>query len=136
MPLLSRLFLKTALIYLMVGFTFGAFMLANKGVLIHPLLWRLLPAHMELLLMGWTVQLAFGVAFWIVPRYWQGGRGNTRGAWLAYVFINVGVWLVSLQGMLALPGVWLFLGRILEAAAVVAFASHIWPRIVSREGMG
>ncbi len=136
MPFLSRLFVKTALVYLTIGFTFGALMLANKGVPFYPLLWRLLPAHMELLLLGWTVQLAFGVAFWIVPRYWQGGRGNTRGAWLAYFLINIGVWFVALQGILALPGVWLLLGRVLEAAAVIAFASHIWPRIVSREGFG
>jgi hypothetical protein len=111
-------------------------MLANKGVPFYPALWRLLPAHMELLLVGWTVQLALGVAYWILPRYWQGGRGDNRGVWLAYFFLNSGVWLVILTGWLSLPPYWLLLGRLLQAAAVIAFATHIWPRIVSREGLG
>ncbi|MBK9053395.1 MAG: hypothetical protein IPL78_21585 [Chloroflexi bacterium] len=136
MPPLTRLFVKTALIHLVLGFTFGALMLANKGVPFYPVLWRLLPAHMELLLVGWTVQLALGVAYWILPRYWQGGRGDNRGVWLAYFFLNSGVWLVILTGWLGLPPSWLLLGRVLQAAAVIAFATHIWPRIVSREGLG
>lgn len=130
MPLLSRLFVKTALIHLTIGFTFGALMLANKGVPINPAWWRLLPAHMEILLLGWTVQLALGVAFWILPRLPQGGRGNTRGAWIAYGCLNGGVWLVMLSGWLGLPPFWLLLGRVLEAAAIPAFISHIWPRII------
>jgi hypothetical protein len=136
MPPLSRLFVKTALIHLALGFTFGALMLANKGVPFYPALWRLLPAHMELLLVGWTTQLGLGVAFWIVPRYWQIGRGNTRGVWLAYVCLNGGVWLIILTNWLVLPSFYVLLGRLLEAAAVIAFASHIWSRIVSREGLG
>lgn len=136
MPFLSRIFIKTALIHLALGFTFGGLMLANKGVPFYPALWRLLPAHMELLLVGWTVQLALGVAYWILPRYWQGGRGDSRGVWLAYFCLNSGVWLVILTGWLGLPPFWLLVGRLLQAAAVVAFAVHLWPRIVSREGLG
>ena len=88
MPPLTRFFVKTALIHLALGFTFGALMLANKGVPFYPVLWRLLPAHMELLLVGWTVQLALCVAYWILPRYWQRGRGVNRGVWLACLFWN------------------------------------------------
>lgn len=134
MPLLSRLFVKTALLHLALGFTFGGLMLANKGVPISPFLWRLLPAHMEILLLGWTVQLALGVAFWILPRLPQGGRGNMQGVWVSYVCLNGGVWLVIVSNWLALPSFWLFLGRVLEAAAILAFASHIWPRIIPYVG--
>lgn len=134
MPRLSRFYIKTALIHLTLGFTFGALMLANKGVSINPLWWRLLPAHMEILLLGWTVQLALGVAFWILPRLPQGGRGDTRGAWVAYGCLNCGIGLVILSSWLALPPFWLFLGRLLEVAAIPAFAHHIWPRIIPYVG--
>ena len=58
-------------------------LLWNKGVPISPYIWTLLPSHIEFLLIGWTVQLALGVAFWILPR-WQTQRGDVRPAWAAF----------------------------------------------------
>ena len=46
MPRLSVWFIRSALLYLLLGFTLGGLMLWNKGLPIHPVLWRLLPAHM------------------------------------------------------------------------------------------
>lgn len=128
MPRLSVWFVRGALCYLAIGFTFGALLLANKGVAIHPLVWRLLPAHIEFLLFGWTVQLAFGVAFWILPR-WQTQRGDVRPAWLALVLLNAGIWLVVSVSWLAAPAWVLATGRVLEAGAMAAFAWHAWPRV-------
>jgi hypothetical protein len=126
-----------ALLHLLLGFTFGALMLANKGLPLHPALWRLLPAHIELLLLGWTMQLALGVAFWILPRFLTDApRGKETGAWLAFILLNGGVWLVSLGALLAAPPVVVFLGRAAEAGAAVAFGWHIWPRIISRSSAG
>ncbi len=56
MPRLSQWIIRTAFIYLLLGFTFGALLLAHKGVPLHPALWSWLPAHIEFLLMGWIVQ--------------------------------------------------------------------------------
>jgi len=128
MPRLSCWFIRAALLHLLLGFTLGSLLLWNKGLPLHPLIWRLLPAHMEFLLIGWTVQLALGVAFWILPRF---GAVRTQAwlAWLAFGCINLGVWLV---GVGAVWGVspWLTVsGRVFEAGAVVAFVLHIWPRI-------
>lgn len=135
MPVLSIWFVRTAFVYLAVGFTFGGLMLANKGVPFAGVLWRLREAHIELLTIGWMVQLALGVAYWIVPRFWEGPpRGNTSGAYLAYGLLNGGIWLVALTSLLRLPPDVLLVGRLLEVAAGVAFAWHIWPRIVGREG--
>ena len=128
MPRLSVWFVRSALSYLALGFTFGALLLANKGIPLHPLTWRLLPAHIEFLLFGWTVQLAFGVAFWILPR-WQTQRGDERPAWLAFVSVNVGIWLVVLASWLTAPAWVLATGRVLQAAAMAAFALHAWPRV-------
>lgn len=128
MPRLSVYFIRTGLVYLGLGLTFGMLLLWNKGIPLDPNLWRLLPAHIEFLLIGWTVQLALGVAFWILPR-WQTQRGDVRPAWLAYALINVGIWLVVLAGWFAWPEWVLTLGRVCEAAAAGAFALHAWPRV-------
>ncbi|MCI0393751.1 MAG: cbb3-type cytochrome c oxidase subunit I [Chloroflexi bacterium] len=133
MPRLSAWFVRAALVYLALGFTFGALMLANKGVPLHPALWRLLPAHIEFLLVGWTMQLALGVAFWILPRFWaEPPRGNEAGAWLAFGLLNLGVWLVGWGAVLAAPAGVIFLRRLAEIGAAVAFAAHAWPRIIPR----
>ena len=128
MPRLGAWFVRAALSYLAAGFTLGALMLANKGVPFYPPLWRLLAAHIEFLLLGWTVQLAFGVAFWILPR-WQTQRGDVRPAWTALLLVNVGVWFVVLTGWLNWPAWGLVAGRLLEAVSVAAFAVHAWPRV-------
>jgi hypothetical protein len=129
MPRLSNWFIRAALIYLAAGFTLGALLLANKGIPFDAGLWQSLPAHMEFLLMGWTVQLALGVAFWILPRL--GGsapRGNERLVLLSFVLINLGIWLVAAQSLVSLQ--WLtLLGRTFETAGVVAFVAGAWARI-------
>ena len=127
MPRLSVLFVRTALANLALGFTLGALLLWNKGIPINPQVWRLLQAHMEFLLIGWTVQLALGVAFWILPR-WQTQRGDVRPAWVAYTLLNVGIWLVVLPPWFDAPAEWVTAGRVCEAAAAVAFARHAWSR--------
>lgn len=139
MPRLSQLYIRFAFIYLLLGFTIGSLLLAHKGVPIHPALWILLPAHMEFLLFGWIVQLTMGVAFWILPRFWKAPRrGNETGAQIALVLLNVGIWLIVigswLSPILPLRHYLMASGRLLEIGAAVAFASHLWPRVVSREG--
>ncbi len=128
MPRLSVWFVRAALLYLALGLTLGMLLLWNKGIPLDPQVWRLLPAHIEFLLLGWTVQLALGVAFWILPR-WQTQRGDVRPAWLAFGLLNAGIWCVVLAGWLSLPGWVTTLGRVGEAAAAGAFALHAWPRV-------
>jgi hypothetical protein len=133
MPRLSQWFIRLALLHLVLGFTFGALMLANKGLPLHPALWRLLPLHIELLLVGWTMQLALGVAFWILPRFLTDQpRGSETGAWLALILLNGGLWLFNLATFFGASQIVIFFGRLAEVTAVAAFAWHIWPRIIPR----
>jgi hypothetical protein len=135
MPPLSIWFVRTALLYLALGFTFGALLLSNKGVPTMPALWRLRSLHIEILMVGWFIQFAMGVAFWIFPRWWhEPRRGDERGAYLAYGFLNTGIWLVALPPLLDWPNLFVVAGRLAEVGAAVAFAWHIWPRAVGREG--
>lgn len=129
MPRLSAWFIKAALVYLALGFTFGALMLANKGVPFANWAWALLPAHMEFLLIGWMAQLALGMAYWIFPRFSGGSRGNSVWAWAAFGLLNLGVWTVALQTVLGLDR-WIFLaGRLAELGAGLAYGMHAWRRI-------
>lgn len=130
MPRLTIWMLRAALVYLAAGFTFGGLLLFHKGVPLHPLIWLLLPAHIEFLLFGWTVQLVMGMAFWILPRFSQAPRrGNEPLAWLAFGLLNLGVWLVGLAPVFTADAVLPFLGRALELTAAVAFVLHAWPRV-------
>jgi len=123
------------LLYLLAGFTIGALLLFHKGVPLHPALWRLLPTHVEFLLLGWTMQLALGVAFWILPRFQrEPARGNEPAAWLAFGLLNAGVWLAGAGPVLDAPAAIPFLGRVAEVGAAMAFAVHAWPRVKSFGG--
>jgi hypothetical protein len=130
MPRLSVWMVRAALLHLGTGFTFGAFMLWNKGLPFEPRLALLLSPHIELVLVGWTIQLAMGVAFWIIPRFTGINRyGRVWLAWGAFVCINAGVILVVASFIVPeLAGLTLR-GRLLETLAVVLFAVHIWPRV-------
>lgn len=128
MPRPTVWFLRSALLHLALGFTFGGLLLWNKGVPLDPLLWRLLPAHIEFLLLGWTAQLAFGVAYWILPRI-QLSRGAVWPVWLTFALLNAGVWLAGIGGSLAAPDWVLLAGRLCEAGATIVFAVHAWPRV-------
>lgn len=135
MPPLSQWYIKFSLLYLLLGYSFGALLLAHKGRPLSPALWNWLPAHIEWLLVGWVAQLTLGMAFWIMPRFWkEPRRGNTTGAYLALVMLNAGIWLVALAPVLRLNAWVLVTGRLLEAGAAVAFAHAIFPRVVGREG--
>lgn len=128
MPRLSCWFIRAAFLHLILGFTSGGLLLFHKGVPLYPALWRLLPAHIEFLLFGWTVQLVMGVGFWIFPRFWR-SRGNEKPAWLAFGLLNLGVSLVALTPLFSLPLLISLLGRLAEVGAAIAFAWHAWPRL-------
>jgi len=127
MPRLSAWFIRTAMAYLALGITFGALLLWNKGLPLHPAIWRLLPVHIELMLVGWTLQLIYGIAFWILPR-WRSWRGNETPVWAAFWLLNCGIWLVALGQSLGWAPIWLAAGRLAEIASAVAFSLNAWPR--------
>jgi len=130
MPRLSIWMVRAALLYLGVGFTLGGLLLWAKGVGADSALWRLWPAHVELALIGWLLQLAMGVAFWILPRLQRTDRyGRTRLAWISFGLLNAGVLLAALGLWRGWPAGVALAGRTLELLAVAAFAVYIWPRV-------
>ncbi len=129
MPRLAGWFVRASMLYLLAGFTLGALMLAQDGIPFYPPILMALPIHMEFLLVGWLVQLAMGVAFWIFPRFGMGlprSRGNEALIWAAFWLLNAGLCLLVLE--LWIP-VMLLVGRMAEAAGVIVYAFGTWRRI-------
>jgi hypothetical protein len=130
MPRLSIWTIRAALLYFGIGFTFGGLMLFNKGEPIEPSLWRLLPIHVEFVLIGWTMQLAMGVAFWILPRLRREERyGNTALAWVAFGLLNGGILAIAVGEWFDHLTLLILVGRSMEFTAVLAFAVYIWRRV-------
>lgn len=129
MPRVSLWMIRAALLHLGLGFTFGALMLWNKGLPLGDGVARLLGPHIELVLIGWTLQLALGVAIWILPRF-SGPRrhGRIELAWAACLLLNAGV-VLAVAGLLGRVDGLLALGRALQALAAGAAALHLWPRV-------
>ena len=129
MPRLSVWFVRCSLVYLLLGLTLGALMLANKGIPFAPRAWNLLGPHIEFLLLGWMLQLAMGVAFWILPRLGSGSpRGKELLIYSAFVLLNLGIWIGALR--LYLEPSWLTVTcRVLEASSVLLFVLGSWRRI-------
>ena len=130
MPRLSVWFVRTALVYLAIGFALGAIMLAAPGLRLGVPTARLLPAHIEFLLTGWMIQLALGVAFWILPRFRVGPeRGREEIAWVSYALLNIGVVTAAAGAVIGLPPVVPSIGHAAQGLAAGAFALHAWPRV-------
>lgn len=130
MPRLSVWMVRTALVYFIVGFAFGAVMLTHKAApLPLSLVAALRPLHVELLTLGWTVNLALGVGYWILPRHASGAERGAEGAVaLAFVLLNAGVLSVGFGQAFGAPRLPLA-GRLAEAGAAAAFALHAWRRV-------
>ena len=121
--------IRLALIQLLAAFLAGGWLLASRGVPTLPRPDWLLPVHLELALLGWTLQLAMGVAYWMLPKFKSGPpRGKVGPAIAALMVFNRGVFLVlasSISGVAALE----LLGRTGEVAGVGLFAANALPRI-------
>ena len=139
MPRLTRYFIKTALVYLAVAVAIGLLLAARSTVDLPPELLALTPVYFHLFMVGWVMQLIFGMLFWMLPKYSrERPRGPERLAWAAYVLINTGLilrvigeplvavrsdlgagWLLVLSALLQLIGGW-------------AFIAAVWPRVKER----
>ena len=121
MPTLSAWAVRAALAWLALAALTGALILSRDALGL-PALARLIPIHAEMMLVGWMMQFAFGVAHWILPRRAAGaGRGALAPVLFVVVALNFGVILVILGATRE--------GRVLETLAAVAFVLQAIPRV-------
>jgi hypothetical protein len=127
-PPLAARFIRTALLLLLLSFAAGAWALAAKGTAA-AMPAGLRGAHAELALVGWALQLALGVAYWILPKHAAGPpRGDAAPVATSWLLLNAGL-AVAVLGAAAGHAPLVAGGRLLELGAVALFARHALPRI-------
>jgi hypothetical protein len=129
-PFLSVLLVRTALCWLAAGAAMGALLLASKALPLPGEVFRLFHVHSEAVLVGWMVQFAMGVAWWILPKFPRlPERGPAAPVWAAWLLLNAGVLLAGVGRSLGAPDGVVMAGRSAELLAAAAFAAAAWPRI-------
>ena len=137
MPRLSCWFVRATLLHLAAGVVLGGLILGAKGLpTALAWAWLLLPAHIQIMVGGWLIQLALGMAYWILPRVDTAGtRGWPGWAWASFVALNAGVTLAAVLLVVRSlhPARWVDLlllpAAALQALALLAFVLHAWPRV-------
>ena len=134
MLLIHRLFIKTALVYLVLGVMAGAWMLLRQAGAPLPEVTNLPTVHIHLLGLGFFMMMVCGVALWMFPRK----SGETRQeaardplAWTTYYLITIGLAVRCLTLLLpaVLGNVVLGISAVVQFAGVASFAIAIWPRV-------
>jgi hypothetical protein len=138
---LSSVMLRASLTWLLAGFVIGAAMLTDRAL---PGEWRLwlAPSHAHMLFVGWFLQFAVGVAYWLLPRRRSAERplGYREGAaFVAVVALNLGLVLRIIAEPAERTGhesaltLLLFIASaLLQVAAALTFVIQLWPRIGPR----
>jgi cbb3-type cytochrome oxidase subunit 1 len=103
MPPLVRRFLKTAIVFLVIGIALGVYMLARRELAgTWPSPWWT-SAHTHAILVGFVMMMIAGVALWMFPRPAKDDTHfDPRLADGAYWFLTAGT-AVRLAGELARP---------------------------------
>lgn len=130
MPKLSVWMVRASLIYMGIGFLFGALILCHKGMPIYGWIWELLPAHIELMIFGWTMQFVMGIAFFILPRFsaQKNRYGSEYLGWWSFYLLNGGICLSAIAQSFEIK-MFIVSGRLLVLLAVVAYVAMIWQRV-------
>jgi hypothetical protein len=129
MPKLSVWLVRASLVHMGIGFLLGALILHHKGIPIYLWTWKLLNPHIELMILGWTMQFVMGIAFWILPRFSGDQRyGKVYLGWWSLGLLNLGISLTA-AGMWLGDDLMALVGRLGSLSAVLLFVFVIYPRV-------
>lgn len=136
MPTVTRIFIKTALVYACVGMLLSALWLINAAWLLHPLIGAIQPTTIHVTVIGWLTQLIVGVALWMFPMWSKAQpRGPEWLSWACYGLLNAGLVLrliaepLSAQRSAPVVSWILIISAVLQVAALWLFAALVWRRV-------
>ncbi len=137
--------LRTALIWLLAGFALGGAMLTDRHLAGDWRLW-LQPGHGHMLFVGWFLQFAIGVAYWLLPRKRSESRPlgyHEPSAIIAVVLLNSGLALRIVAEARERSGhatdltfTVLAASAVFQFGAALIFAIQLWPRVSPRQIRG
>lgn len=132
MPLLTRWFLKAALLYLILALCAGLLLALPDA---NPMA-GLFPVYFHLLTFGWLTQLVFGVALWMFPKYTAiQPRGREWLGWATFISLNAGLVLRMIFEPLnsttpsTLTGWMVVAAAVLQWLSGIAFVANTWKRV-------
>jgi hypothetical protein len=138
-PPLTRWFVKTALVYLVLALLGGALLAGGSSLGLPAAALAAAPAQIHLFVVGWLTQLIFGIAYWMFPSHSRElPRGRNDIAIAVYVLLNVGLILRAVAEPWQAVHPSAVLGGLLVASAIaqwlagVGFVIHAWPRVRGR----
>ncbi len=121
---ISRGFLVTGSLYLLVGIGFGMHMGASGD---H----SMAPVHAHINLLGFTLMTVFGLAYWLIPALTDGWMGKAH-FWLHQIgalALLVGLaLLISGRVAEASIGPVLMVSEILVALGALIWAANVWTK--------
>lgn len=140
MPLLTRLYLRAGLLYLLAALLINAAFALRELLPSLGALQFLFPVYLHLFMVGWVTQLIFGVSYWMFPTFSrEHPRGNERLAAATFVLLNVGLLLRAFAEPAIKPiakcGFKLAAGPLGGAAMACRhplFAGNTWVRVKGR----
>jgi hypothetical protein len=136
-PLLSRWFVRSALVALALGLALLVAITGRRPLGLPDWVATLDPVALHLLTVGWLTQMVFGVAFWMFPRYSaQRPRGSEPLGWVSWTGLNLGLALRVVGEPAAalgrpIAGV-LLVSALLQLGAGIAFVLNTWPRVKAK----
>lgn len=135
MPTLTRWFIKTSFVYLALALITGL-LLAAQSLFSFAALGELFSVYIHLLAFGWLTQLAFGVVYWMFPKYSaEKPRGSEALGWWTYGLLNVGLILRAvaepIQSAHSNPITsWtLVISAVIQFCAGLIFVLNSWNRV-------
>lgn len=139
MPRLTRLYLKTSLVFFVAALLAGLALSTRQFFELPALANALNPLYFHLFMVGWVTELIFGVVYWMFPKYTLEKPHRSEGlAWATYGLLNGGLLLriigEPLQAQYPLPSAgWLLVASaILQWLAGLAFVYNTWGRVKER----
>ena len=137
MPTLTRWFIRSALVYLVIALFLGVLQAGSS-------LWDwglpgIFPLYVHLFVVGWLTLMIFGVAYWMFPKYSRDKpRLSEPVGWAVFVLINLGLVLRAISEPLVGPASGVTWGWLLAFSALcqwlagMLFVANTWARVKER----
>jgi hypothetical protein len=138
---LNSVMVRLSFVWLLAGVVVGGAMLIDRAL---PGQWRLWlqPSHVHMLVVGWFLQFALGIAYWLLPRKRTPSQPlgyNERLAFAAVAGLNLGLILRVIGETTERAGhesdltlAILSGSAVLQIAAIATFVVQLWPRVQIR----
>ena len=139
MPPLSRWYIRTSLLYLLGSLLVGLAVAFQSTLSLSSIVAALAPVYFHLFLVGWILQLIFGVIFWLFPKPRNDEVNWDRLGWIAWGLLNSGLLLRAIaepRSVFAPGSVWgwaLVLSAVMQWFAGIGLIIMVWPRTYSRQ---